>query len=58
MRDRGPRVYGLALSGSRFFAQDPVVVVQLRSNSPSHCSTTTFTRASQNDGLRFKAEMP
>lgn len=44
-----------SVSSTRTLRQDPAVIVQLHSRNPDVCWSTTFTTASRNDGVQFKA---
>ena len=49
-----------ALSGSEFFDQDPSVIVQLNSSSPSACWSSTFVASgtTKNTATQFTAKAP
>jgi hypothetical protein len=48
------------VGGTRFFDQDPAVIVQLQSGSQVNCWSSTFDGSStkKNDGVQFKATTP
>jgi hypothetical protein len=48
------------MSETRFFAQDPALLVQLYASNPANCWSSYFEAANtkRNDGQRFKATTP